>query len=777
MVLSLVDTGSDFTLAIGHLLDQEGILWTAVPQAPTAPGALPGPVDSGVFVVPLHAGLTAADRAALRDRFEKSTTHLRVFGILDRAVDGDGDLDDDLDAIIDEFVDEVGAVDSPLTVRRLRRFVDHHLDELRADAVKMFLDSTADGYWIWNIADGLVEWSRRTYQILGRTPEDHPMTFEAFIDIVHPDDRHSVEIALQEHFVHGVAYRNVPMRLQTEYGGYRNLVAAGQVVRSPSGDPLLMVGAVTDRTAQLNAEQQAEEAQAKYVRLFQTMNDAAVLADPLTGRIVDVNEPAERLWVRPRSELVGAPQSILHPPDLEEDAEAREVFRRHIRALQEGNRATIQMPILRSDGVRVPVEISSSIFEIDGTQYILGLFRDISERLQTEQRLRERDTQLQLASRLAAMGSLAAGVGHEINNPLAYIMGNLHYVRDALETVDGVCPDLISAIDDAIDGSVRVRDIVTDLKTLTRGDESDESCDPVAVCEIAVRMANNELRHRAVVGLSADQCDRVAMSSSRLSQVAVNLLTNAAHAFENSDLGVNRVEIGLRTVGDVVHLTVKDNGSGISPEVLARVFEPFFTTKEVIGTGLGLSISRQLVEDAGGDIDIDTEVGWGTVVTVRIPLAADTPTPPDDLPAHDADAAPAAVDPADLPARPSVVIVDDDRKVADSLARTLGGDFAVTTFTDASEALDAVSSSDRGVDAIVCDLMMPGVHGAEFHARLVAADPAQASRVVFVTGGAVTSTAAAFERAMSDAGRLVYKPIDPDGLRAAIDRVAPVTAH
>ena len=110
------------------------------------------------------------------------------------------------------------------------------------------------------------------------------------------------------------------------------------------------------------------------------MNDAAVLADPMTGRIVDVNEPAERLWLRPREDLIGAPQVSLHPPDLEDDPNARETFRRHIRALQAGNRAVIQMPILRKDGSRVAVEISSSLFEVDGTQYILGLFRDITER-------------------------------------------------------------------------------------------------------------------------------------------------------------------------------------------------------------------------------------------------------------------------------------------------------------------------------------------------------------------------------------------------------------
>ena len=282
------------------------------------------------------------------------------------------------------------------------------------------------------------------------------------------------------------------MRLRTAIGSYRHLIAAGQAIRGPDGLPILMVGAVTDVTGELNAEQAAKEAKEQYAVLFHAMNDAVVIADPMTGKIVEANERAAMLWSIPRGDLIGQPQTILHPPDLQDDEEGREAFRRHIRQLQNGDTSTITMPILRSDGARIETEISSAMVEIAGQTRILGLFRDISERLAAQASLRERDAQIQMSSRLAAMGSLAAGVGHEINNPLAYVMGNLTYIKDSIAELEGLDSDVMSALDDAIEGSGRVRDIVKDLKALTRGDGTETTCDPAEVCLLYTSDAADE---------------------------------------------------------------------------------------------------------------------------------------------------------------------------------------------------------------------------------------------------------------------------------------------
>lgn len=755
---SLVNTGTPFVSQVAEFLDSAGVEWVH-DLGPEDDAALPaGPVDGGVFIVPLDRHVTPEVVTELAARFGGSPWRSRQFAVI-----ADGDLDW-VDAALDDVIDEAAALGSTLTTRRLRRFIQRHFDEVRDDAAKTFLDSTADGYWIWNVPLGEVEWSPRTYQILDRVPQTAPMSFDTYVEMVHPDDRASVMEAIGEHLEHGVSYRNVPMRLATAYGGYRTLIASGQVVRTRAGEPLLMVGAVTDRTAQLVAEQQAKEAEARYVRLFQSMNDAAVLADPMTGRIVDVNEPAERLWLRPREDLIGAPQVSLHPPDLEDDPNARETFRRHIRALQAGNRAVIQMPILRKDGSRVAVEISSSLFEVDGTQYILGLFRDITERLDVERSLRERDTQLQLASRLAAIGSLAAGIGHEINNPLSYVVGNLGFIREHLGEVLGIDGDVLSAIDDAIEGSNRVRDIVTDLKVFSRGGGSDETCEPLPVCEIAVRMAVHDVRHRASVELQLSECPRVGLSASRLSQIAVNLLTNAAQSFDGDAVHDPRVVVSLEHVRDRVVLRVEDNGSGIAPDDLDRVFDAFFTTKEAIGTGLGLSITRQLVEAVGGTITLESEIGVGTTVEVGLPVA-------DDAADRGSGAERDSGLPCDLPT--SVVVVDDDPRITASIRRILGHGTQVHTFTRASQALDRIRADPTIAEAILCDLMMPGDSGADFHDALALIDPGLAARVVFVTGGAVTPTIAAFERRMRAVGRLLEKPLDPDRLRGALRAAVP----
>ena len=758
MHVTLFDTGSPFVATVADLLEGLGMEFVRTAELP-----LPtqGPVDLGVVVVPVSGDAVEllAERMAVLDGPHAAASHRRAFAVFE---------DDDVAASIacstQCCFDEVGLAASPLTAARIRRFVDVHFDELRADAVKMFLESTADGYWIWNVATNEVEWSRRTYQILDRTPSASPMTFDEFVALVHPDDRESVTRALQEHFDHGVAYRNVAMRLQTAFGGYRSLRAAGQVVRGIDGAPILMVGAVTDETARLRAIRDAEVAQAQYARLFESMNDAVVLADPMTGLIVDVNDAGERLWMRTREELIGAPQTLLHPPDLEADEEARETFRRHIRALQEGNRATIRMPILRSDGARVPVEISSSLFDVDGSQLIMGLFRDISERIEAEQRLRDRDTQLQLTARLAAMGSLAAGVGHEINNPLAYVMGNLTFVRDCLADAEGSGDEILTAIDDAIEGSTRVRDIVNDLKTLTRNDDGDDACDPASVCEIALRMANSQVKHRATLSLECEEIGDVTISASRLSQVVINLLTNAAESFSAADPTINRVELSVRRCGNCALVTVRDNGPGIDAATLDRVFEPFFTTKPAVGTGLGLSISRQLVDAAGGNVHISSEPGRGTTVTVRLP-AVEVAETNDSRPDEHLGAAAAR----------RLAIVDDDARVAASLARLLGRSFVVATYSTVTDAL-AAWECGGAPDAVLCDLMMPDVSGADMFDLLTRTDPALARRTLFMTGGAVGAASTQFERAMLAVDRLVHKPVDAELVERLIERMTESTS-
>ena len=204
------------------------------------------------------------------------------------------------------------------------------------------------------------------------------------------------------------------------------------------------------------------------------MNDAAVLADIDSG-IFRANQPAERLWGKPISQLVGSHQSDLHPPLMND--EARQAFSDHIAALMQIV-TSIHFPIVRADEVIVPTEIGLSLIDLEGTTRLLGVFRDISERIKAEQEIRERDAQIQLSSHLASMGTLAAGVAHEINNPLTYVLGNLEVMKNIVNSDEIDASECNEVIDTALTGARYVREIVSDPKSINDSNEEKDSSDP-----------------------------------------------------------------------------------------------------------------------------------------------------------------------------------------------------------------------------------------------------------------------------------------------------------
>ncbi len=251
------------------------------------------------------------------------------------------------------------------------------------------------------------------------------------------------------------------------------------------------------------------------------------------------------------------------------------------------------------------------------------------------QELQHTQEQLLFADRLAAVGRLAAGVGHEINNPLAYILGNLRFVHRELGSLSGA-PDeedrqeWVAALAEATEGAERVRVIVQDLKMLSRPD--DVALSPVnlaAVVQSAAKMAHHEVRERARVVLECDGVPAVHANAARLGQVFLNLLINAAHAIEPGRAQEHEIRVVAR-VSAPGHVTVevRDTGSGIPAEHLKRVFEPFFTTKPVgVGTGLGLSVCHRIITSLGGGIRVESEPGRGTSFFITLPAAEDSGAP------------------------------------------------------------------------------------------------------------------------------------------------------
>ncbi|HEY4244652.1 MAG TPA: response regulator [Kofleriaceae bacterium] len=380
--------------------------------------------------------------------------------------------------------------------------------------------------------------------------------------------------------------------------------------------------------------------------------------------------------------------------------------------------------------------------------------RDVTEKKQT-------DVHLVLADRMASVGTLAAGVAHEINNPLASVIANLDMALEDVEALRGdVPPDLIEELKDARTASDRVREIVRDLKIFSRAEEDSRGpVDVEAVLDSTLRMAWNEIRHRAKLVKRYGGVPRVDVNESRLGQVFLNLIVNAAHAIPpgNYDTNQIRVSTSLDAAGRVV-VSIADTGTGIPAHVQPRLFTPFYTTKPVgVGTGLGLAISLRIVQQFGGAIAYDTEVGKGTEFRVSLPVAEDAELPPERISFA-----------SFAPRRGTILVIDDEETLALAIKRFLSADHDVTAVTRASEALVLIERGAR-YDVILCDLMMPQITGAQLHADLMQIAPEQAARIVFLTGGAFTASAREFLDSVSN--RRLDKPFELKELRKLVNQL------
>ena len=515
------------------------------------------------------------------------------------------------------------------------------------------------------------------------------------------------------------------------------------------------------RADRRRAELARQQAETSFRLIIESSPDLVVVHRD--GRVVYANpKTLERLGYADASTIAGEPLAAIV---LQADARAPRVSDETLLPLPttDSERPTpIQQRWRCRDGAIIAVEVVRSPVVFEGEPAKLLMARDLTERNQIAAAMIEMD-------RMAAIGILAAGVGHEINNPLAYVLANLEFVTAELEMLIGELPteaatrlearivDVSQALADTNHGAERVRAIVGDLRTFSRGDDDDlTNIDVRQILDSSLRMAAVSLRQRATIVKDYDEVPPVVANESRLGQVFLNLVVNAAQALPEGSPADNQIRIGVRLDEQMVTVTIADTGSGIPADVLPRIFEPFFTTKPVgQGTGLGLSICRRIVVQLGGDITATSELGRGTRFVVRIPRANGPPrrVPRDLLPR------------GTVQRRARILCVDDEPALGLALRRALVAEHDVILLTSAAEAIERVKGGER-FDLLLCDLMMPGMNGIDFHASIEGLAPDLAPRIVFLSGGAHTPRAREFFESVSNP--CLDKPIGLDELRQAI---------
>jgi signal transduction histidine kinase len=390
--------------------------------------------------------------------------------------------------------------------------------------------------------------------------------------------------------------------------------------------------------------------------------------------------------------------------------------------------------------------------------------RNVTEQRQAEARLRlaleERaDLERRLASsdRLAALGTLAAGVAHELNNPLTWVRGGLELVAEGVRGSSLPAAELaplLEALDDARNGVERIRRTVQGLQAFAAPQGRPRVVLTLPeVVEKAAALVMNEVRHRARFVRQDEGAPPVRVDEGGLVQVVVSLLVNSAQSIGPGREDQNEIRVVTRADGGRAVLEVRDTGHGIAPEHLPRVFDPFFTTRGPgVGIGLGLSICHAIATTHGGTLAAESAPGRGATVRLTLPAAA-------------AAAAPAGA----AAGRRRVLVVDDEPRVLATTARLLRAEFDVEVAGDGHAALERIRGGAR-YDAILCDLMMPHMTGMDFHAALSDHAPDLAARCAFLTGGAFTDEARRFLEAVPD--RTLEKPFEVSALRAVVRRLA-----
>ena len=511
-------------------------------------------------------------------------------------------------------------------------------------------------------------------------------------------------------------------------------------------------------------DRQLSERERWFATTLKSIGDAVIATD-VDLRITFMNVVAERVTGWTSSDAAGKQiGEVMHLIDRNSGAPLRSPLEH---AFQEGFTVELPLALLSpKQGGQRSITDSAALIVDDAGKTLGGVvvFRDVTEQRHLEERVTR-------SERLAAIGTMSAGIAHEINNPLAYVLSNVVFAIDGLreltEQLHAVAGPLgnalasrvagiADALGDAREGSERVHRLVHDLKKFGRSERVEPAVLELSeVLESAIRMTENTVRHHARVRRLYGTTPFVEASESQLGHVFINLLVNAAHAMGEGQVDAKEIVVATHTdrKGRAV-AEIRDTGSGIPPETLKKIFDPFFTTKDVgQGTGLGLSIAHSIVSSLGGEISVESHVGKGT--TFRVAL----------LPAIERKPTKAPVVQPESVRRGSVLVIDDEPAIGRVVSRVLRSDHDVVVLTDAQEGLTRIAAGEH-FDVVFCDLMMPGMTGMEFFDSLRTSNPELSRRVVFVTGGAFTERTKEFLEQTSNA--TLSKPFDTVALKRIV---------
>jgi len=480
------------------------------------------------------------------------------------------------------------------------------------------------GWWVRDYATGHVSLSDEACRIFGVQPLDLPQWQERWVSLIHPDDREKT-VAASEMALGGGPRYDVEYRVVRPDGTVRVVHSQGDVTRDESGRPVRQFGAMQDITELRRAEDERRASEARFRTFVDHATDAFFLLDEQL-LVVDVNRHACESLGWSREELIG-----MHPREFDVGLDEPSIRRLAQRA-GAGEIITFETRHRRKDGAAFPVEIRTGTFRQGRDLFYLALARDITERKQTEETLREKDYALQMArtelermSRLTTLGELTTSIAHEVSQPLGAMVASAGACVRWLAADPPAMAEARSALDNIVADGKRAREVIARIRALTKRqaprmdllDLNRKILEVLALTEQELRSHDIVLETRLDSTLPQVTGDRV-----QLQQVLLNLIVNAIEAMSAVNNRPRELTIVSALGTDGVVIEVRDSGIGLDPDRAERVFEAFYTTKTE-GIGIGLSISRSIVEAHGGRLWAAPNHPHGAVFRFSLPVAED----------------------------------------------------------------------------------------------------------------------------------------------------------
>jgi len=506
------------------------------------------------------------------------------------------------------------------------------------------------------------------------------------------------------------------------------------------------------RCAHKQAEKALRQSEQKYRTVLEEMREGYYETD-LAGNFTMVNAAMCSLLGYSKEELIGT-----NYREYTREEHTKTISEAYSHAYGTGKPVlNLQHEVIRKDGSRGFIE--TSVFVMSNEKGITtgfrGVSRDITERKKVEEEKRRLELQAHVTSRLASLGEMAAGVAHEINNPLTGITGYSQLLIERDDVPEDFRSDLLTIHQSAR----RVADIVQRLLTFSRHAKPEQkyvNINELVESTLALRTYNLRVNNIEVVTQLAPGLLETVVDPGQIQQVLLNLIINAETETSLAH-GRGKLTITTENSDNIIKICVTDDGPGIAPDIMDKIFDPFFTTREIgQGTGLGLSLCYGIISEHNGKIYAESKLGKGATFIVELPVVTEAKKP---KPAEPLVEQPKRLDKA------RIMVVDDEEVIRDFMKRVLtDAGYEIDALDNAADALNKIEG--QRYDLILLDIKMPGTSGVELYRQIQKKAKSLAPRVTFITGDTLSEDTKRF-LSRSEVTHIA-KPFDAEQLRKEV---------